>query len=396
MASNDDYDKEGMLVSRSYRVPEYARPDYDPTSSEAIKKYLGERVSAPRLSPAGRWWQRHGILPEILRGDAPRTVSSEEQAFRNRVLADALALAEQKKKTQQDYQRLAETSAELRDMPRVTGSTYFEPMSDEELARRQQEDVERAQAIINRRYPTAPAEGAVATAGGSSAVTPEARSILRQKLNIPTAELQTTSTPAVTTATPAAATATPEALPPAPSRTGLPLMARPNSGVMPAPNNIGSSFLRFGMPDASGKSFDAGYMPAQLSGSDYTRFSMDAPPAVSRPAARPTPPAPLAPPADLRRSEPTSFLSRLFSGPEYQSTGERVVKKGGQGVNFGSPESAADFFRADKALRAQRPEMFERQAEARGGATKSSGGGGKDAALHKALEIIHHMLVRGR
>jgi hypothetical protein len=39
--------------------------------------------------------------------------------------------------------------------------------------------------------------------------------------------------------------------------------------------------------------------------------------------------------------------------------------------------------------------MFERQAEARGGAPKSSGGG-KDAALHKALEIIHHMLVRGR
>jgi hypothetical protein len=40
--------------------------------------------------------------------------------------------------------------------------------------------------------------------------------------------------------------------------------------------------------------------------------------------------------------------------------------------------------------------MFERQAEARGGAPKASGGGGKDAALHKALEIIHHMLVRGR
>jgi hypothetical protein len=87
----------------------------------------------------------------------------------------------------------------------------------------------------------------------------------------------------------------------------------------------------------------------------------------------------------------------MFGGPEYQSTGDRVVKEGGQGVNFGSGESAADFFRADKALRAQRPEMFERQAEARGGAPKSSGGGGgKDAALHKALEIIHHMLVRGR
>jgi hypothetical protein len=90
-------------------------------------------------------------------------------------------------------------------------------------------------------------------------------------------------------------------------------------------------------------------------------------------------------------------LSRLFSGPEYQSTGERVVKEGGQGVNYGSGDSAADFFRADKALRAQRPELFERQAEARGGAPKPvAGGGGKDAALHKALEIIHHLLTRGR
>jgi hypothetical protein len=90
-------------------------------------------------------------------------------------------------------------------------------------------------------------------------------------------------------------------------------------------------------------------------------------------------------------------MSRLFGGPEYQSTGDLVVKQGGQGVNFGSPESAADFFRADRELRKQRPEMFERQAEARGGAPKPvSGNGGKDAALHKALEIIHHLLTRGR
>ena len=98
-----------------------------------------------------------------------------------------------------------------------------------------------------------------------------------------------------------------------------------------------------------------------------------------------------------RSEQPSSsFMSRIFGGPEYQSTGDRVIKDGGQGVNFGSGESAADFFRADRELRKQRPEIFERQAEARGGAPKASGGGGKDAALHKALEIIHHMLVRGR
>lgn len=120
--------------------------------------------------------------------------------------------------------------------------------------------------------------------------------------------------------------------------------------------------------------------------------------AAARPAARPMV---LPPSLELQRQarseQPSSsFMSRIFGGPEYQSTGDRVIKDGGQGVNFGSGESAADFFRADRELRKQRPEMFERQAEARGGAPKSSGGGGKDAALHKALEIIHHMLVRGR
>ena len=70
---------------------------------------------------------------------------------------------------------------------------------------------------------------------------------------------------------------------------------------------------------------------------------------------------------------------------------------GGAPINWGSPDSAADFFRASKALKEQRPEMFDRQTEARGGAPKArSAAGGKDAALHKALEIIHHLLVRGR
>jgi hypothetical protein len=93
-----------------------------------------------------------------------------------------------------------------------------------------------------------------------------------------------------------------------------------------------------------------------------------------------------------------SVLSRIFSGGDYQSNNELVGKPmGGAPVNWGSPDSAADFFRADRELRKQRPEMFERQAEARGGAPKvAANTGGKDAALHKALEIIHHLLTRGR
>jgi len=46
--------------------------------------------------------------------------------------------------------------------------------------------------------------------------------------------------------------------------------------------------------------------------------------------------------------------------------------------------------RADLFERARRAEMEEQKGRARGGAAN---GGGKDAALHKALEIIHHMLV---
>jgi soluble lytic murein transglycosylase-like protein len=43
------------------------------------------------------------------------------------------------------------------------------------------------------------------------------------------------------------------------------------------------------------------------------------------------------------------FLSDLFSGPDYLSTGKEASP-----TNWGDPESAADFFRADKALRLAR------------------------------------------
>ena len=41
-------------------------------------------------------------------------------------------------------------------------------------------------------------------------------------------------------------------------------------------------------------------------------------------------------------------------------------------------------------------ERAQREGRASGGSAgrMSSGGGGKDAAIHKALEIIHHLLTR--
>jgi len=55
--------------------------------------------------------------------------------------------------------------------------------------------------------------------------------------------------------------------------------------------------------------------------------------------------------------------------------------------------SAADFVRASALMQANMP---ERTQEADGGAIKAKGGSGKPDAIHKALEIIHHLLMRER
>jgi hypothetical protein len=75
------------------------------------------------------------------------------------------------------------------------------------------------------------------------------------------------------------------------------------------------------------------------------------------------------------------ILSRIFSGKDYQSNSRPVTEDGT--VNWGNPDSAADFFRADKARMAM-------EGRASGGSV--NGKPDKDAALHKALEIIHHMI----
>lgn len=55
-----------------------------------------------------------------------------------------------------------------------------------------------------------------------------------------------------------------------------------------------------------------------------------------------------------------------------------------------SSGSASDFFRADKAMQEAMKNRQPEEARKSGGAV-----GGKDAAVHKALEIIHHLLTRG-
>lgn len=89
--------------------------------------------------------------------------------------------------------------------------------------------------------------------------------------------------------------------------------------------------------------------------------------------------------AGLPPARPTSGgLANLFSGKDYQSKGGELRQDGK--INWGDPESAADFFRASKAAQ----ETPDASGMATGGAAKPH----KDAALHKALDIIAHMLGR--
>lgn len=125
---------------------------------------------------------------------------------------------------------------------------------------------------------------------------------------------------------------------------------------------------------------------------DYTMgaqggFNMPAPSAVTgsfmpRPMVAPTPmmappppPRPAAEPAgapmQFAGGQPSvrqSFMQRLLGGPDYQSNNMPVVAQPQgqmqanpmtpQQINWGNPENAADFFRADRALQNLPPEVL--------------------------------------
>lgn len=91
--------------------------------------------------------------------------------------------------------------------------------------------------------------------------------------------------------------------------------------------------------------------------------------------------------SDTRAAE--SVLSRIFSGRDYQTNSRPVVQD--RRVNFGDPESAADFFRAERAAR----EMGTLPPiERASGGQVQNGKAHKDAALVKALEIIERLMHR--
>ena len=179
------------------------------------------------------------------------------------------------------------------------------------------------------------------------------------------------------------------------SGTTLPMFAQPNWGAQPVAANVQDRSVAPGLLAMAGQRV-APYA-TQFNNADLMRFSTDKAPVAATAAApaRRAAPAATAPAATAPAAAATapaqqgSLLSRIFSAPKDPYAGQsaaQLMKTANE-----NPDSAAAFFRADKALQKEQPEMFKPQAERRGGSVT----GGKDAALHKALEIIHHMLTRG-
>ena len=173
--------------------------------------------------------------------------------------------------------------------------------------------------------------------------------------------------------------------------------------------------------------------PPQFTNTDMSARFLDGP-SAARAAVR-TARTPMPPP---RARDEAPARGRFFSGPDYQSMnalaegpergyGAPVLQNGR--INWGDSENPADFVRADAAMRARRaegggldpmgglmppdmatmpvdapmpmppmpadaappPSMDGPKAPAAGG-----GAGGRDAAINKALDIIHNLVTRQR
>ena len=157
-----------------------------------------------------------------------------------------------------------------------------------------------------------------------------------------------------------------EVLQQTPAVTGGSPTADETSGIV-APNNLGLP-----MADA----------PAALYGLESPNLGL---PAAALPAAL----YGLEPPASRSGSGRTAASAAPASDPASVAMFQAYLDEAMQGDSSG---------RADLFFRADRQRMKE-EGLARGGAANGSGkssSSGKDAAMHKALEIIHHMMVNRR
>lgn len=124
----------------------------------------------------------------------------------------------------------------------------------------------------------------------------------------------------------------------------------------------------------------------------FSDETYSAAPAKAIMAQRPRMPLPPPRPAALDQAAPAAeqgILSKIFGGDPYKGmSSAKLMEQANRG------DDAAAFFRADEALRRERPEMFAKKLEDQGMATGGAAKPHKDAALHKALEIIHHLISR--
>lgn len=172
----------------------------------------------------------------------------------------------------------------------------------------------------------------------------------------------------------------------APHMSSPPVSARADSVVSPQYNDSGSAtdWAKMHQP-AAPQYNDSG------SATDWARLNSipTSRPPVSRadsfPASAPEPRRP-SPSAPQGRSQPSaqdseSFLAKILGHPSYPPSSS-------VGPDATTPENRASFFleQADRA----------KSGYASGGQVASGAQGqNKDAAMHKALEIIHHLISRG-
>jgi hypothetical protein len=166
--------------------------------------------------------------------------------------------------------------------------------------------------------------------------------------------------------------------------------------------------------EGGGTSYQRALMDGSISGEEgggtsYLSAAQAAGERAGLPPARPTETAlqiarqratPLPPTRPEEFKAPSGGLASLFSGKDYQSanalsedprtrgSSAPVVQDGR--INWGDSDSAADFFRADKALLARKAE----EGMNRGGA--ASGKPDKNEAIHRALDIISHLVGHRR
>ena len=122
---------------------------------------------------------------------------------------------------------------------------------------------------------------------------------------------------------------------------------------------------------------------------DALNASRAAPAAAVVQPNRPAPRAQNAGPAQTAQKAQEPWYSRFMPSDPYAGMSAAKLMERANA----NPDDAAAFFRADAALRKERPEMFEKKQEegmAHGGV--AGGKHHKDAVVMKALEIIHHML----